>query len=665
MLYKGTLSGKNKGRIMENQLLYVILIAKRNTSLSLIRALQSVLKQAYSPIKILVADANEPDSLYSFGLQEDLMAFPEAGYLRLDQSLSASAIRNFVLDYVEGDYVAFLSSNDVWDPSKALLQMDQLKANPDAAASCCNGILMDERRAEVTAEPLIERLSFEPSQWLLDNPAKMPAQVVYRMKALREVGGFDERYVNFGDGDMLLRLSKKSRVLLLPVSLCECYITPDHEDYDWNNFRDGQNILYKYLELFLQDRRMTQRFYAHMIHLAGINYLWLNYFAYGYLYFIKGPGHSVLLLFRKTGKILRYVLQWIRREFSQGKEDIRIGWNLYRIRTGKQYKIKAPRPKPGSRHAGEEPVVFASSRQFNEKRDLDFIFARRLKSIVIPEHVTLIKKNMFYGCSQLVCVEIPGSVLEIQAHAFHGCRNLRRVIFREGSRLVKIGAYAFAGCSALETMSLPSGVAGIGSFAFAGCVSLKQLLFTYLQHGEERSESIFPTAMVTLSRYTFAGCANLESVEFGAGSMLDIVENGVFLGCGKLQRVVLTGGVKALGSYAFAYCKALENIAIPQIDRLKKIGTGAFLCCEALDYFQFPSQMEHIQMRAFYGCSGLKLVKIPKKVLSINHQAFAKCTSLTNAMILSGDVSISPTAFDKHTQVQILGNENTEISSAN
>ncbi len=650
---------------MEDQLLYVILIAKRNTSLSFIRALQSILKQAYSPIKILVVDANEPDSLYSFGLQEDLTAFPEAGYLRLDQSFSVSAIRNFILDYVEGDYVAFLSSNDVWDPSKALLQMEQLKANPDAAASCCNGILMDERRAEMTAEPLIERLSFAPSQWLLDNPAKMPAQVIYRMEALRKEGGFDERYVNFGDGDMLLRLSKKSRVLLLPVSLCECHIIPDHEDYDLHNFRDGQNILYKYLELFLQDKQMTQRFYAQMIHMAGINYLWLNYFAYCCLYFIKGPGHSILLLFRKTGKALWYVLQWIRREFSQVKEDIRIGWNLYRIRTGKQHGIKAPRPNPGGRYAGEEPIVFASSRQFNGKRDLDFIFSRRLKSIVIPKHVTVIKKNMFYGCDQLVSVEIPDSVLEIEAHAFHRCRNLRHVIFREGCRLAKIGAYAFAGCSALEAMSLPSGVAGIGSFAFAGCVSLKQLFFTYLHHGEERSEGIFPTAIATLSRYTFAGCANLASVEFGAGSILNTVENGVFLGCGKLRKVVLTGGVKALGSYAFAYCRELENIAIPQIDGLKKIGTGAFLHCEALDYFQLPNQMEHIQMRTFYGCSGLKLVKIPKKVRSINHQAFVKCTSLTNAMILSEDVSISPTAFDKHTQVQILGNGNTGISSAN
>jgi hypothetical protein len=309
-------------------------------------------------------------------------------------------------------------------------------------------------------------------------------------------------------------------------------------------------------------------------------------------------------------------------------------------------------------------VVFSSARQYNERNALDFVFDRKLKSIVIPEHITVIKKGMFYGCDQLVRVEIPNTVLEIQAHAFHQCRNLHEVVIQEGSRLGKIGAYAFAGCASLEILSLPSSVIQIGRGAFIKCRSLRQLLFTYMHHGEERVGKVYPTAIGKLLPYTFAGCISLQSVEFGADSILETVEHGAFLGCSRLQKAVLTGEVKSLGSYSFAYCSELETVAIPQVDMLKSIGKGAFMHCRALDYFLFPNQIERIHVRTFYGCSGLKQVKLPKKVRSINHQAFAKCNSLANTIILSGDVSISPTAFDKHTRVQIRENESKETSPA-
>lgn len=645
---------------MVDSLLNVIIIAKRNTSLRFVRALQSILSQIYTPIKVLVIDANEPDSVYSLGLQEDLVAFPEVGYLRLGQELSAAAIRNHVLQYAEGDYIAYLSSNDLWDQTKALLQLDQLKENPEAAASCSNGILIDERKAGAAVDPLIENLAFDPARWLLDNPARMSAQVIYRTEAIRKTGGFDEQFVNFCDGDMLLRLSKEHKILLLPVSLCECYLTPDQADYEWYSFRDSQKILYKYMEYFLLNKRMAQEFYVRMLHLARMNYLWLNYLLYLFMYLIKAPGHSALILLKKIGRIFTYIFKWNRRELSLLKEGIRISHDLYLLRRGRSDRIKALKPAARKERSGGEAVVFSSARQYNEANALDFVFDHKLKSIVIPEHITVIKKGMFYGCDQLVRVELPNTVLEIQAHAFHRCNNLREVIIQEGSRLGKIGEYAFAGCGSLEILSLPSSVIQIGKGAFTECRSLKQLLFTYMHHGEERIGKVYPTAIGKLLRYTFAGCINLQSVEFGANSMLETVEPGAFLGCSRLQKAVLTGEVKSLGSYSFAYCSELETIAIPQVDMLKSIGKGAFMHCRALDYFLFPNQIERIHVRTFYGCSGLKQVKIPKKVRSINHQAFAKCPSLVNTIILSGDVSISPTAFDKHTQVQIRENENKE-----
>ncbi|MDF2540325.1 MAG: hypothetical protein K0S47_43 [Herbinix sp.] len=648
---------------MVDSLLSVVLIAKKNTSLSFLRALESIINQVYTSIQILVVDANEPNSMYSLGLQEDLEAYPKVEYLQMDQSLSMAKIKNYVLHYVKGYYIAFLTSNDVWDSTKALLQVKQMEENPGAVASCSNGVLIDERKVNVAVDPLIEHLTYETSKWILDNPAKMSAQVIYKSEVVKAIGGFDELFVNFCDGDMLLRLSERSKVLLLPVSLCECYITPDNENYDWNNLKDNQKILYKYMNLFLVNKPLSQMFYARMILLAKSNYLWLNYYIYMFMYFLKAPGRTVLLLFTKIRQIFKYLFKWTFMELSLWKDGMRVNKDMRIIQKGKLENIKALRPITEVEEMEGKPVVFSSARQYSEQKTLDFAFDHKLKSIVIPEYVTIIKRGMFYGCDHLISVEIPSTVLEIQAHAFRKCKKLRNVIIHEGSRLGKIGAYAFANCSSLETISLPSSVVEIGAGAFVECSSLKQLLFTNMFRGEEKTSSDFPSAIAKIPRYTFAGCLSLLSVEFSVNSILEKIETGAFMGCGKLRKIVMTGKVKSLASYTFAYCKKLEIAAFPQIDALTTIGKCAFMNCESLAYFQLPNQIDRINLRTFYGCSSLKLVKIPKKVLSISHQAFAKCSNLTKAMILTGDIAISPTAFEKHTEVQILENVNKDTSS--
>ncbi len=648
---------------MADYLLSVVLIAKKNTSLSFLRALDSIRNQVFTSIRILVVDANEPNSIYSLGLQEDLAEFPDVEYLQVDQSLSFAGIQNYMVHYVKEEYIAFLSSNDVWDPVKAMLQMEQLKENPMAAASCCNGTLIDERKQDVVINPLAIHMNQNSSGWILENPAKRTSQVIYKTEAVERAGGFDGQFENFCDADMLIRLSKGEKVLILPVSLCECKITSDHEDYDINNFRDGQRLLYKYMEFFIRDKLAAHNYYARMIQLAKINYLWLNYMAYIVMYFIKAPGRTTLSFLRKMGWIMYYLIKWIHRDLSFIKQKLQYSKDIRLIKKGKPWNETADTERAMTKDAEGKTVTFASVYEYNTQNPLIYVFDHKLKSIVLPEYVKVIKKSMFYGCDKLVSIEIPNTVLEIEAHAFQGCRNLRQVTIRAGSRLGKIGSYAFAGCSSLKTLSLPSSIVQIGIGAFAWCCSLEQLLFTYMHHGEEKYGGLFPEAIVKIAPFTFVGCSHLQNVEFGPNSMLETVEYGAFLGCNSLKKIIMTGNVRSLGHYCFAYCRALETAAFPQIDNMKNIGKCAFLHCEALVYFLFPSKIERLNVRTFYGCTSLKSVKIPMKVLSIDHQAFAKCSALSNAVILSGDAAISPTAFDKHTQIEIQQNPGEDVAS--
>lgn len=297
---------------MKKSLLSVVLIARRNTTLNTLRALDSIINQLYESIKILVVDANEPNSPYSLGLQEDLLAYPNVDYLEMDCCLSVAEIRNHILDYINGEYVAYLGSNDVWEPTKALTHIKIMEEKPEIAASCSDGLLIDKRKGKNSIENIIKNSTSDLSKWVLGNFARMPAQVIYRTEAIREIGSFDDGFINFCDGDMLLRLGKSRKVSTLPTSLCKCTLTMEDKDYELHNFMDNQRIFYKYRDLFLLDKSMTINYYKNMIYLARLNYLWLSYIMYLFFYFVKAPLNFSLSAFSKTRQIICYLLRLIR-----------------------------------------------------------------------------------------------------------------------------------------------------------------------------------------------------------------------------------------------------------------------------------------------------------------------------------------------------------------
>ena len=73
-----------------------------------------------------------------------------------------------------------------------------------------------------------------------------------------------------------------------------------------------------------------------------------------------------------------------------------------------------------------------------------------LKSITIPDSVTIIGECAFSECTSLESITIPNSVISIEDEAFGGCKNLKSVII-PGS-VTTIGEDVFWGCTKLESL---------------------------------------------------------------------------------------------------------------------------------------------------------------------------------------------------------------------
>ena len=94
----------------------------------------------------------------------------------------------------------------------------------------------------------------------------------------------------------------------------------------------------------------------------------------------------------------------------------------------------------------------------------------KLKSVEIPETVTVIGEGAFQDCINLESANLPSGITRIYSYTFDGCENLREITIPAG--VYYIGEEAFADCLACERIVIPASVTKIGKFAFrnfSGC----------------------------------------------------------------------------------------------------------------------------------------------------------------------------------------------------
>ena len=106
-----------------------------------------------------------------------------------------------------------------------------------------------------------------------------------------------------------------------------------------------------------------------------------------------------------------------------------------------------------------------------------------LASVTIPNSVTEIGREAFYGCTSLASVTIPNSVTEIGYDTFSGCTSLASVTIPDSVTRIGDGGGIFFGgafsfCTSLASVTIPNSVTEIGMTAFSDCTSLASVTYT-------------------------------------------------------------------------------------------------------------------------------------------------------------------------------------------
>ena len=168
-------------------------------------------------------------------------------------------------------------------------------------------------------------------------------------------------------------------------------------------------------------------------------------------------------------------------------------------------------------------------------------------------------------------------VTEIADGAFEGNTVITRATL--GGNIARIGERAFYGCSSLLCVNVPESAEYMGEGAFGHCVALESVRYDAADIAE--CYNVFPNAGtegggLTLHVgaaakripanlfYAPGGAApGLEEVLFDEGSALEEIGDGAFSGCARLGRICLPASVARIGVEAFYGCASLEYARVP------------------------------------------------------------------------------------------------------
>ena len=177
------------------------------------RAVLSVLNQTFQDFEVIIADDGSTDSTPAkFAHYPD----PRVHYMQLEHSGLPAVARNAALHQAQGEYAAFLDSDDEWIPTKLERQLAFMQNNPLIGMVCTNARIRRENTSE--PGPMFHAETIGSQEWSLTELVRtniiITSSLLANKKSILAAGGFpaDPMYRAIEDYALWLRLALNNRL---------------------------------------------------------------------------------------------------------------------------------------------------------------------------------------------------------------------------------------------------------------------------------------------------------------------------------------------------------------------------------------------------------------------------------------------------------------------
>lgn len=206
-----------------------VIIPAYNRANYLPLALQSILDQSRVPDEIIVIDDGSSD-----GTSELAQAYePRVRYFSQDHR-GVAAARNLGLAVAQGDVIAWLDADDLWEPNFLATTLSILEEQPAVWGVYTGSILIDADGNKLTQSNIKSVSPADLYPALIDGDLVIVTPgIVLRKNCFTEVGTFDAQLAMCEDYDMWLRIAHVTRLVGVPRPLVRIRV------HDSNTHRDS------------------------------------------------------------------------------------------------------------------------------------------------------------------------------------------------------------------------------------------------------------------------------------------------------------------------------------------------------------------------------------------------------------------------------------------
>ena len=218
----------------------------------LIRAVESVLKQTYKNIELIVVDDNgeatpfqtETESLLSPYIKKNKLK-----YFKHKVNLNGSAARNTGIEASKGDFITFLDDDDYLHPDKLAKQVESLEKNKDYDVSytgfriILNGKVL--KRVVPTGKGNMQYLLLT-CRWGIGTGSNP----MFTRKVINQTGLFDVSFIRHQDIEYLVRVFRNFKIIPVKEVLIDRFIDSRINSIKYNDFIIVKD---KFLKTFKND----------------------------------------------------------------------------------------------------------------------------------------------------------------------------------------------------------------------------------------------------------------------------------------------------------------------------------------------------------------------------------------------------------------------------
>jgi glycosyltransferase involved in cell wall biosynthesis len=186
-----------------------IIMPAYNAESTIYDSIESVIKQSYEKWELIIINDGSTDDTIKVVSQ-----FKDSRIKLISQENKGVAeARNTGIRFSNGDFIAFLDSDDIWDEKKLEIQINYLTVN-DIDLLHTDFFYFSTNITDRKYKKYIEPYNFDLSdhEKLLINDVIVASSVIIRKNTINSVGYFDSSFYGVEDWDYWIRLSKDHKI---------------------------------------------------------------------------------------------------------------------------------------------------------------------------------------------------------------------------------------------------------------------------------------------------------------------------------------------------------------------------------------------------------------------------------------------------------------------